>query len=227
MRAWTVAALLIAAAHAAAGTAKPLPVERREPTQAERTSFDSFFREQEAAASARPVAPLFAPQFDIERRRGEPWQVIARVDAAPRHMAPQLCRQVRSSFIYDAQARRWTASASPPQWYVWLWYTTVPCAAARYTTLLSPAVPSEDAVALLQRHKELLNRARLLFAGNSQCVRQRALTFRLAGIEPAPPADGAPLMFGLVFESDRDTVARVAVRKSRGDYVAWNVTCSN
>jgi hypothetical protein len=32
-------------------------------------------------------------------------------------------------------------------------------------------------------------------------------------------------MFGLVFSSDRDTVARVAVRKSRGEYTAWNVSC--
>jgi len=33
-------------------------------------------------------------------------------------------------------------------------------------------------------------------------------------------------MLGMVFESDRDTVARVAVRKSRGEYTAWNVGCS-
>jgi hypothetical protein len=32
-------------------------------------------------------------------------------------------------------------------------------------------------------------------------------------------------MFGLVFESDRDTLVKVAVRKHRGEYAAWNVSC--
>ena len=32
-------------------------------------------------------------------------------------------------------------------------------------------------------------------------------------------------MIGLVFDSDRDTVAKVAVRKSGNDYDAWNVSC--
>jgi hypothetical protein len=52
-----------------------------------------------------------------------------------------------------------------------------------------------------------------------------ALTFRLSAIEPSPPVYGGPVMFGLVFESDRDTQATVAVRKHRGEYVAWNVSC--
>jgi hypothetical protein len=32
-------------------------------------------------------------------------------------------------------------------------------------------------------------------------------------------------MVGMVFESDRDTRVRVGVRKSRGEYVAWSVSC--
>lgn len=206
-------------------------VEQREPTAAERASFDEFFAARNASAPQRPwgAAPLFAPAFDIERQRGKPWRVIARVDSAPRRMAPDLCRQIRSSFIYDGarpKGERWTDSAEPPQWYVWLPQPNVPCQAARYTVLMDPAVPPADAVALLRQHRELLIRARLLFAGNSQCARQRALTFRLAALEPAAAMDGAPVMFGMVFESDRDTVARVAVRKSRAEYAAWNVNCS-
>jgi hypothetical protein len=92
---------------------------------------------------------------------------------------------------------------------------------------MDPKVPENDVVALLRQHRELLGRARLLFAGNSQCAPQRALTYRLAAIEPAPPANGAPVMLGMVFESDRQTVARVAVRKSRGEYAAWNVSCAD
>ena len=206
-------------------------IEQRAPTTEERESFDDFFRARNAAQPQRPwgAAPLFAPAFEIERRRGKPWQVIARVDSAPRRSAPDLCRQIRSSFVYDAakpKGERWTDAAEAPQWYVWLAQPNAPCQAARYTVLMDTAVPSADAVALLRQHRELLIRARLLFAGNSGCARQRALTFRLAALKPSAATAGAPVMFGLVFESDRDTVATVAVRKHRGEYAAWNVSCS-
>ncbi len=227
------AALLVVAqaSSAAATSAAAQPrIEQRQPTAEERDSFDDYFREKIAAEAhgAQPVLPLFAPAFDIERQRGKPWQVIARVDSAPRHSAVDLCRQIRSSFIYDAGApkgRRWTESAQPPEWYVWLAKPATACTAARYTVLMDKTLPPADVVALLRQHRELLLRARLLFAGNSQCARQRALTFRLSALEPAAPTPGAPVMFGLVFSSDRDTVARVAVRKSRGEYTAWNVSC--
>lgn len=223
-----------AAAKPKADARKDAPrLEQREPTAAERTSFDEFFAARNASQPQRPwgAAPLFAPAFDIERQRGKPWRVIARVDSAPAPVqsAPELCRQIRSSFVYDAArptGQRWSDSAEAPQWYVWLAQPNVPCQPARYTVLMDPALPAADAVALLRQHRELLTRARLLFAGNSQCARQRALTFRLAAMEPAAALTGATAMFDLVFESDRDTVARVAVRKSRVEYAAWNVSCS-
>ncbi|MFS2003606.1 hypothetical protein ACEN9F_08265 [Duganella sp. CT11-25] len=217
--------LWFSAALAAAGIAgAAAPIQQREASTEERSAFDAFYRER--LPSGIDGAPsLFAPAFDISRRRGEPWQVIARVDSAPRHFASDLCRQVRSSFIYDTRAKSWGPSAAAPEWQVWLTRPDVPCAAARYTVRMDPAVPKADAANLLRQHRELLLRARLLFAGNSECARQRALTFRLSAIEPSAPANGAPVMFGLVFESDRDTVARVAVRKHRGEYVAWNVSC--
>ena len=220
--------LLFAAALLAAGHASAAPtIERREATAEERSSFDAFYRER-LPSGVNGAESLFAPSFDIERRRGEPWHVIARVDSAPRHFAPDLCRQVRSSFIYDAKApagQRWGPSAAAPEWHVWLARPDVACTAARYTVKMDPAVPKADVAELFRQHRELLLRARLLFAGNSECARQRALTFRLSAIEPSAPTNGAPVMFGLVFESDRDTVARVAVRKHRGEYTAWNVSC--
>lgn len=220
--------LLAAACAGAAHVAHAAPaVQTREPTTEERNSFDAYYREQvPARVSGGPS--LFAPAFDIQRRRGEPWQVIARVDSAPRHHTPELCRQIRTSYIYDARApkdRRWTPSAAEPEWYIWLATPKVICTAAQYTVRMDPAVSSADAAALLRQHRELLLRARLLFAGNSGCARQRALTFRLSAIEPAPPSNGAPQMVGMVFESDRDTRVRVAVRKHRGEYAAWNVNC--
>ncbi|MYM24517.1 hypothetical protein GTP46_17880 [Duganella sp. FT135W] len=218
---------MIAAAVAGAIHAAPA-MQTREPSAEERNSFDEFYREQvPARVSGGPS--LFAPAFDIQRRRGEPWQVIARVDSAPRHHSPELCRQVRTSYLYDAKApkgQRWQQSAAEPEWYVWLATPNVVCAAAQYTVRMDPAVANADATALLRQHRELLLRARLLFAGNSGCARQRALTFRLSAIEPAPPSNGAPAMVGMVFESDRDTHVRVAVRKSRGEYAAWNVNCA-
>jgi len=215
---------------ATAGSASAGKLQQHEPSAAERSSFDLYYRELalSEAHGARPVAPLFAPAFDISRRRGQPWQVIARVDSAPRHSAVDLCRQIRSSYIYDASAKagaRWQPAALVPTWHVWLARPNTICTAAAHTVLMEPSVPPEDVVALLRQHAELLQRARLLLAGNSQCIRQRALPFSLAAIEPAAAADGAAKMFALVFDSDRDTRVRVAVRKHRGEYAAWNVSC--
>ncbi|WP_374359821.1 hypothetical protein [Pseudoduganella danionis] len=224
-----LSALLLAAA-SAHGKDTASSLQQREPTDAERSSFDDYYRQLalSEAGAARPVAPLFAPAFEISRRRGQPWQVIARVDSAPRHSAVDLCRQIRSSYIYDAGAKagtRWQPAAQPPTWHVWLARPNTICTAVAHTVLMDPGVPPDDVVALLRQHGELLQRARLLLAGNSQCIRQRALLFTLSAIEPAAAADGAAKMYALVFDSDRDTRVRVAVRKHRGEYAAWNVSC--
>lgn len=226
-----LAALLVAAGHTQAAkppAAKPQPPQKREPTEEERSSFDDYYRQQ-VPPRVSGGASLFAPAFDIQRHRSQPWQVIARIDSAPRRHTPDLCRQIRTSYIYNANApkgERWTPSAAAPEWYVWLATPKVPCAAAQYTTRMDPAVHPDDVKALIWQHRTLLARARLLFAGNSACARQRALTFRLAAIEPAPPANGVPVMVGMMFESDRETRVRVAVRKSRGEYAAWIVNCA-
>ena len=150
------AALALLPLLAAGAPAAPTPrIEQRAPTARERDSFDEFFRARNAAQPRRPwgAAPLFAPAFEIERQRGKPWSVIARVDSAPRRSAPDLCRQIRSSFVYDAAKpsdERWTDAAEAPQWYVWLAQPNIPCQAARYTVLMDQAVPSADAVALLR-----------------------------------------------------------------------------
>ena len=110
-RAVFACALLPALLSAGAATSAPLNstadntlrprIEQRAPTAEERASFDEFFRARNAAQPRRPwgAAPMFAPAFEIERRRGKPWSVIARVDSAPRRSAPELCLQIRSSFV--------------------------------------------------------------------------------------------------------------------------------
>lgn len=211
-----------------AASAPPQPPQSRAPTAEERASFEEYYRQQ-VPPRISGGASLFAPAFDIQRRRGEPWQVIARIDSSPRHFTPELCRQVRTSYISQASApsaERWTPSAAAPEWHVWLATPKTICTVARYTVRMDPAVRTDDVTALLRQHKELLARARLLFAGNSGCARQRALTFRLSAIAPAAASNGAPVMLGMVFDSDRDTQVRVAVRKSRGEYAAWTVNCA-
>lgn len=229
MRAPLLMAALLGAAGAAHAAKPPKPQAQqvREPSAEERSSFDEYYRLQVPVQTSGGPS-LFAPAFDIQRRRGEPWRVIARVDSSPRHFTPELCRQIRTSHLYEAKApkgQRWAPSAAAPEWHVWLATPKVICTAAQYTVRMDPAVHPDDVAALLRQHRELLARARLLFAGNSGCARQRALTFRLSAIEPAPPANGAPAMVGMVFESDRDTRVHVAVRKSRGEYTSWNVNC--
>lgn len=215
---------------AAAGS-KPPAIEQRDASAEERHSFDAYFQQRVAQATAaahgaRPMPPLFAPTFDIERRRGSrAWTVIARVDAAPRHAGPGVCGQVRTSFIYNPQTRAWGETAEPPQLYVWLDQPARPCGAPVQTVLLAQPLPWEDVVSLLRQQSTLLSRARLLFAGNTECARLRALNFKLAALEKAAPAAGSPVMFGLLFQSDRDSVARVAVRKNRGEFTAWNASC--
>lgn len=221
---------------AAAGTAGAAPaqkaataIEQREPTAGERASFDAYFRlyrEAEAARGIHTLQPLFAPAFDIERRRGQPWQVIARVDSAPRHVGTDLCGQYRSSFIYQSgTAQRWTVSAAPPALYVWPAQPATICTIARQTVLMDPSLVPEHVTPMLRQQAALLARARLLLAGNSQCARQRALNFTLAAVEPAPPANGAPQMYAMVFRSDRDTTVRIGVRKRGPEYTAWSVSC--
>ncbi len=230
-----LSSMLLASLSASAGAThrserRDSALQQRSPTPDEQHSFDEFYRALalREAAPARPVPPLFAPSFAITRQRGQPWQVLARVDSAPRHSAVDLCRQIRSHFVYDARApqgERWGPAAQPPEWYVWLAKPNTICTAEPHTVLMQPALAPDDVVALLRQHQSLLQRARLLLAGNSQCIRQRALPFTLTAIEPSAPVSGAERMLALVFRSDRDTSVRVDVRKHRGEYTAWNVRC--
>ena len=140
-----IGAAALASLASLAAPAIAAALEQREPTTAERASFEAFFNARQAATPQGPWPggrPLFAPAFDIERQRGKPWRVIARTDSAPRRAHPDLCRQIRSSFIYDDGV--WTGAAEAPQWYVWLATPAVPCRQARYTTLMDPAVPEGE-----------------------------------------------------------------------------------
>lgn len=66
-----------------------------------------------------------------------------------------------------------------------------------------------------------MERARLLMTGNTACAPLRALKFALAAVD----VGAAAASYALVFKSDRDSYARVWLRKSGAQYDAWNVTC--
>lgn len=216
--------LLMLCAPGAFAAAKRPATEHRDVRAAESASFEAFHARQYPGAAAP------APVFDVTRPRGrQPWQLRARVDGPPQRLSPALCQFNQSHFSAQAQPRQprqqleWEES-EPARRYVWLSRDPA-CPVPQRPVMLAPGLPVADVASLLQQHGELLTRARLLFAGNTECAWQRSLIFQLGALEMAAPAAGAPVMYGMVFVSDRGSEARVAVRKSRNEFTAWNVSC--
>ncbi|MES2077248.1 MAG: hypothetical protein V4462_16665 [Pseudomonadota bacterium] len=237
------------AAAAKAGGLAGAPPASRAPSAAEADSFAAFHH------ALFPDAAPPSPRWRISRAKGQRrWQVVAELDSAPEPARAGLCRLQRSSFHYDARARkdqRWSAgdgsaamasasasagaaaaaaAAASNLTYVWLARgavcTTPQPGQPGQPALLLPALSDAAAVALLRGQAELLTRARLLFAGNTSCARLRALGFTLQALGPAPAgAAGGGAMYELRYRSDRDNEARVAVRQHRAELTAWNVSC--
>jgi hypothetical protein len=230
----SVAAVLSAAATPAMAPASAPAREQREPTDAEVRTFAEFFAQRIESAGATGAAKplLLPPVLKAERaakgKAGQgPWQLSAQVDTKPRHGAVDLCHIIRSRFLYDA-GQRWREDGTSTE-YVWLSGGPVACGAPKQLVELPqplPALPAADIVRLLAQQAPLLSRARLLFAGNTSCARQRAYQFELAAIDSAAPEKGASAMYALTYRSDRATTARVTVRKSGTELTAWNVSCA-
>lgn len=236
----SILVLLLVAGSAFAVPAIPVPArDHREPTEAEVRSFTEYVDQRAAAMAAasggaRPL--LLPPVLSAERdSRGKtakgPWQLSAQVDTRPRHGAVDLCHIIRTRFRHDASARagqRWSEDGTAAE-YVWLSGGPAPCGAPKQLIELPrplPALPAADVVRLLELQSTLLTRARLLFAGNTSCARQRAYRFELAALERAAPEPGASAMYALTYRSDRATTARVTVRKNGPEFTAWNVSCN-
>lgn len=217
--------------------AAPAPArEQREPNDAETSSFNEFFQQRmEAASAAKPLllAPVLSAKRELRGKAGQgPWQVTAQVDTKPRHGAVDLCHIIRTRFRYHAATRdgqRWSEDGAPAE-YVWLSGGAIPCGTPKQLVELPqplPALPAADIVRLLEQQTPLLSRARLLFAGNTSCARQRAYRFELAAIAGAAPEKGASAMYTLTYRSDRATSARVTIRKNGPELTAWNVSCTS
>jgi hypothetical protein len=96
---------------------------------------------------------------------------------------------------------------------------------ARAVEMLQQA-PDVALIPLLEQHGELLLRARLLFSGNTSCAPVRALRYRLAAVEVSAPPYAAEQLYGLVFDSGSDVLARVWVKQRAGEWNPWSVACT-
>jgi hypothetical protein len=77
-----------------------------------------------------------------------------------------------------------------------------------------------DIVTVLEQQDQVLQSARLLFAGNTQCAPQRAHNFKLEAIDVSPDQ-----LYQLTYRSDRGGTAQVAVRKRARELTAWTAHC--
>ncbi|MBA5637840.1 hypothetical protein H3H37_12330 [Duganella sp. LX20W] len=224
---WLSVAAYAAAAAATAGTATataapaPPPPATRPASAAEQRSFDQFLRQYDPAPGASPSRLM------VERPGGTgPWQLSATMETPPRLAMPGVCQMERSVFRHvprapDGQPWRADGLALP---YVWL-AVGDPCVAPARPVRLLQAMPPELVLQLLKENAALLNRARLLFAGNTQCARLRALPFALEALGKGARTNGAPTIYTLLFRSERGDLAQVDARYSRAELTAWNVSC--
>lgn len=190
-------------------------LETRAPRDAERASFDAFYR------AHFPGARVPQPSFTIERDRpAQEWRVYAQADATARRAARSLCRMERMRFVL---VKEW--AMEQPIRLAWLDKAACAAPPPQHVRILE-RMPDTDVMALLAHAPNVLERARLLFAGNTSCAPQRALRFRLHAIDVGAPVAGGEEMAELIFRSDRQTSATVWVRRTGLAYDPWNVSCN-
>lgn len=216
-----------ASARPASAPETPL-LESRPASDAEIKSFAAFRQQQ------LPEAEALQAGFSATRQRGSrQWQLQAMLDTAPVH-APALpmCVMQRRVFGYAARAakdKRWSEQP-PAQQLVWLHHKPH-CEAPEASkppvqpVRLLHAQADMSTLTLLVNRSELLERARLLMAGNTACAKLRARSFQLDGIDSVPAGSPDAGMALLIFRSDIGAEAHITVRKSRTELTAWNVRC--
>ncbi|NVE00984.1 hypothetical protein [Massilia sp. BJB1822] len=215
-------------AAAAAPTAETPLLETRPASDAEIKSFAAFRQQQLPETAALPAS------FSATRQRGNrQWQLQAALDAAPVHAsALPMCIMQRRVFDYAARAakdQRWNEQL-PTQQLVWLHHKPQ-CDAPEaskppvHPVRLLHVQPDMSTLTLLVNRSELLERARLLMAGNTACARLRARSFQLDAVSREPAGSPDAGMALLIFRSDIGAAAHITVRKSRTELTAWNVRC--
>lgn len=196
-----LAAMTSMAAAAAADT--------RPPTLAEQRSFQQFM------ARTAPGAPL--PALHAQRARGaQLWEVSASVDAPPVRLVLPLCQVARTRYVLQPDDS-WRSDSSR---HVWIHHTTSCGTPPAGMVELRAPLEEIDMLRLIQAQGGLLQRARLLMAGNTSCAPTRSRNFQLRAL-----GRGAGGMFLLGYESDIGSRADITVRQARAELVAWNVNC--
>jgi hypothetical protein len=201
-------AVFVAAMTAQTAVAAGAP-ESRAPTLAEQRSFEQFMQR------TAPGAPL--PALHAERARGSgQWEVSAVADAPPVRLVLPLCRVTRTRYALQPDDS-WRGATSQ---YVWIHHTT--SCGGPPPTMVEVRAPLEeiDILRLIQAQGELLQRARLLMAGNTGCAPVRSRNFQLRAV-----GRGADGLYQLGYESDIGSRLDVAVRQARAELTAWNVSC--
>ncbi|MRV73900.1 hypothetical protein GJ700_19510 [Duganella sp. FT92W] len=200
---------MLLSAMATAGVAMAAGQEARAPNEGELQSFAAYYQ-------AAPGA-VARPAFEI--RRGGPaqgWSVEAWAEDKPQRAAWSLCLAQRHGHAFDGKA--WRATGETRR-YVWLDRSS-DCGVSPQRVLLSQPMADRDIVTVLEGQGAVLQGARLLFAGNTQCAPIRALPFKLVGL--GADKDG---MLVMTYRSDRESEAQVTVRKRGRELTAWNVKC--
>jgi hypothetical protein len=222
-----IAAMLAAAMHLTAQVTAMAPAAHAAPRDAAASAQPRTATPEEQASffdwynASHPPTGLLRPQFNVTQEKGRR-HVAATVDGAAQRAVLPLCRQPRSVFDLvprAPKAERWR-ERTPAQTLVWIHHQPQ-CGAQPDTPIrLHQPLAEMDMLMLLQQHASILGSARLLMAGNTACAPNRSRGFRLTGLDRA--RDGLPV---LVFANDIAGEARVSVRRTRNELVAWAVTC--
>jgi hypothetical protein len=186
--------------------------ETRPPSEAETQSFAAYYHQRHPGAAPKS-------SFEIQRDSGEQsWRITAWVESAPQRAAWSLCLVQRSGYSYDAKEQRWSDNGQQRR-YVWL-DRAADCSVSPERVQLKHQLSDRDIVTVLEQQGQVLQSARLLFAGNTQSAPQRAHDFKLEAIDVSPDQ-----LYQLTYRSDRGGVAQVAVRKRARELTAWTTHC--
>lgn len=192
--------------------------QTRMATSEERQSFENFY------SLAHPKEKAARTLFDVARdASGRGWIVSATTEAPPHRGQGALCRTHRTSFVLKGAGRQAKWEESGVDYYAWL--DRGACRPVAEPVRLLQRVPDAELEGVLLYQKPLLARARLLMAGNTECAPLRALNFSLAAVDVGASRPQAQEQYALVFRSDRNTYARIWLRRSGQQYDAWTVTC--
>lgn len=201
-----------------ASAAEPAAPPTRAASSEERQSFETFY------SLAHPGEKAARTLFDVTRdASGRGWTVGATTEAPPHRGQGALCRTHRTSFVLQGSGKQAKWKESGQVYYAWL--DRGACRPVAEPVRLLQRVPDAELEGVLLYQKPLLARARLLMAGNTECAPLRALNFSLAAVDVGASRPQAQEQYALVFRSDRNSYARVWLRRSGQQYDAWTVTC--